>query len=56
MLTPYFNYILKLTVAWRPQRINQLVDKLHDFVKLQTIDARQAIAYMDNEILNWLHG
>ena len=37
------NHILKLTVAWLPQRINQLVDKLHDIVKLQTIDARRAI-------------
>ena len=44
------NHILKLTVARRPQRINQLVDKLHvhDIVKLQTIDARRVIRGQGN--------
>jgi len=51
------NHILKLTVAWRPQtqKINQLVDKLHDIVKLQTIDARRAIHGQGNfELAPWV--
>jgi len=49
------NHILKLTVAGRPQRINQLVDKLHDIVKLQTIDAMHAIRGQGNfELAPWV--
>jgi len=37
------NNILKITVDWKPARVADLVDHLHDLVKLQYADLRRAV-------------
>jgi transposase-like protein len=50
--TESINHRLKVLLQWKPRKTNELIDKLYDLVKMQTVDMRRALYGTGNFVLN----